>query len=205
MRRWTTLMWCAVWALAALPAAAQDPTAPADSAVVPAPPPPPPPRASWLSDRMSLRPGDLLTVVVDERTAARERVSKIATGNREQRGIIRATLDTDNMNYGVTTGLDKNSRDVGEANRQGDLTAVLSVRVVRLEDNGLARIQGSKHVTVDGRLQEVTIEGVIRTQDIERSNMIRSDRIAEAVITYKGKQIGPRSGILGSILGMLWP
>lgn len=200
MKRWILCITCGSLIALALPAWGQDAAAPPDTTA-----PPPPPRASWLSDRLYLRPGDLVTIVVDEKTAARERVSKIATGNRSQRGVIRADLDSDVMNYGVQTGLDKQSRDVGEANRMGDLTAVLSARVIRIDANGLAHIQGSKKVTVDGRLQEVAIEGDIRSQDIERGNLIRSERIADAVITYKGKQIGPRNGIIGGILGLLWP
>jgi flagellar L-ring protein precursor FlgH len=162
-------------------------------------------RASWTSDRIPLRVGDLLTVVVDEQTAARERVSRIATGNRGQDFDLGAVLNDDTQRYNIRTGIQSGSRDVGEANRAGDLTSVLSVRVTAIEPNGLARIEGSKQVTVDGRLQEVTLKGVIRPHDVQGVNAILSSRIAEAVITYKGKKIGPRTGIIGSILGILWP
>ena len=46
---------------------------------------------------------------------------------------------------------------------------------------------------------------MIRTEDVTCSNTVLSSRIAEAVITYKGKKIGPRTGILGKILAILWP
>jgi hypothetical protein len=29
--------------------------------------------------------------------------------------------------------------------------------------------------------------------------------VADAVITYKGKKIGPRTGILGKLLSIFWP
>jgi hypothetical protein len=35
--------------------------------------------------------------------------------------------------------------------------------------------------------------------------VVCSSNIADAVITYKGKKIGPRMGIAGRFLAMLWP
>ena len=70
---------------------------------------------------------------------------------------------------------------------------------------GVATIQGAKNVTVDGRAQLVEVRGLVRAEDISSANTIPSSRIADAVITYKGKKIAPRSGILGKILSILWP
>jgi flagellar L-ring protein precursor FlgH len=94
---------------------------------------------------------------------------------------------------------------VGEAGRSGDLTAVLTVRVVEVESGGALRIRGSRRVSVDGRLQTIDLEGWVRGEDVDGSNRVLSSRIADAVITYKGGKIGPRQGILGKVLGMLWP
>jgi flagellar L-ring protein precursor FlgH len=165
-------------------------------------------RAAWLSDRLPLRTGDVLTVVVDEQTAARERVSQVATGQRSQQADLNAGLATGTAVgpvKGFATGMDARSRDVGEANHQGDLTAVLSVRVTAIEPNGVARIRGTRQVTVDGRRQDITLDGVVRPEDISSSNTVLSGSIAEAVISYRGKKIGPRTGILGKILAILWP
>ena len=163
------------------------------------------PRASWLSDRMPLGPGDLVTVVVDEQTAARERVSRIADGNRSMNNRLNLDTPTGAQGAALQTGSLTNSRDVGEAGRVGNLTAVLTVRVVSVEPTGALRIQGHRRVTVDGRLQDIALDGVVRAEDVDGSNRVLSSRIADAVITYKGAKIGPRSGILGSVLGMLWP
>jgi flagellar L-ring protein precursor FlgH len=165
-------------------------------------------RAAWLSDRLPLRPGDVLTVLVDEQTAARERVSQVATGQRSQRANLNAGVPSNSRigpDKGFATGMDNTSRDIGEAGRQGDLTAVLSVRVTAIEPNGVARVHGTRRVTVDGRLQEITLDGVVRPEDVSPSNTVLSGNIAEAVITYRGKKIGPRTGILGKILSLLWP
>ena len=167
-----------------------------------------PARASWLSDRLPLRVGDVLTIVVDEATRANERVSTIATGDRSFRADLNAGVGEDAMvgpakSFG--SGVRNNSRDVGEAGRTGDLTTVLSVRVTAVESNGVARITGSKKVTVDGRVQDITLSGAVRAEDVSARRLVRSSSIADAVITYNGKNITPKRGILGRIVGILWP
>jgi flagellar L-ring protein precursor FlgH len=166
-------------------------------------------RASWVSDRLLLRTGDIVTVYVDESTAAREHVGQVATGDHGLNADLNAGLTNDDVRLGPQKSfgstLRTNSRDLGDASRSGDLVAVLSVRVTGIAPDGSAQIDGKKSVTVDGRTQEIALKGAIRPQDVEPGNKVRSDRIADAVITYKGKKIGPRLGIAGKILAMLWP
>jgi flagellar L-ring protein precursor FlgH len=165
-------------------------------------------RASWLSDRQPIRVGDLLTIVVDEQTQANEEVSNIASANRSQKASLGVGVDpTIRLGPGkqFSTGLESSSRDVGQASRQGDLVAVLSVHVVAIDAAGNAKIEGAKTVSVDGRKQEVALEGVIRPDDVGSDNTVSSSRVADAVISYKGKKIGPRQGILGKILSIIWP
>ena len=165
-------------------------------------------RASWFSDRRAFRVGDLIMVVVDERVAAKERSSRVASGSREQSMDLSAAADQlgiSDTELGFSTGLDRNSRNVGEANRQGDLTAFLGVRVMAMDANGNLEIQGERSVEVDGRTQQITVTGIIRAEDVSASNVVLSSRIADAVISYEGKDIGPSSGILGKLLSIFWP
>lgn len=165
-------------------------------------------RASWLSDRLPLRAGDLVTVVVDEQTAAREHVSNIAQGNRSQRADLNAGIGTDlavgpGKSFGA--GMRSDTRDVGDAGRSANFTAVLTCRVLEVSPNGIAKISGTKRTTIDGRVQDVTLTGSIRAEDVNVHNQVRSDAIVDAMLNFKGKKIGPRTGILGSIINILWP
>jgi flagellar L-ring protein precursor FlgH len=167
-----------------------------------------PPRAAWFSDRLPLRVGDILTVVIDEQAAANERVSTTASADRSQRARLGIGVDSA-VRLGpakdFSTSMTAASRDVGESGRQGNLNAVLTVRVTGLDPTGAAEIEGGKLVTIDGRKQEVRLKGVVRPEDVTASNLVSSSRVADAVITYKGKKIGPRSGILGKLLAIFWP
>jgi len=193
----------------AAPALAQ---APADSAAAtPVAPAAPRGRASWTSDRLPLRVGDLVTVVVDEQAEATEHVSRVSTGKRGTTASLKGNIDTggtsapSRYDVGLSTGFGGDSRDVGDAQRAGGLNAVLTVRVTGFESDGIARVEGKKQVTVDGRTQAVTLQGLVRSADVGAGNTIRSNRIADAVITYKGKKIAPNSSLVARLLGMVWP
>lgn len=220
-RRWTSLALPALLAIVfgaeamaqtATPATqspAATTAAAADSAGPPKPARLPATRASWLSDRVPLQVGDLITVVVDEQTAASERVSTVASGDRDLQARMNAGVTDTDVRLGPQksfgTGMRSGSRDVGEAGRTGDLTAVLTARVVALENDGVFKIEGKKSVIVDGRTQDLTVTGLVRAEDVSAGRQVLSGRLAEAVITYKGKKIGPRMGIAGKILSILWP
>jgi len=191
----------------ARPSAAQSD---ADTATTPAAPATPSHLQSWFSDRLPHHVGDLLTVVVSEQTAAREQVSRTATGNRQMALKLNANVNSGsgnptNIAADIASQKNNDSRDVGEANHTGNLTAVLTVRITAIEPTGMLQVSGSKKVTVDGRTQNIALTGVVRPEDVSADNRVSSDRIAETVITFKGKAIGPKNGIIGSVLGMLWP
>ncbi|MFZ5624803.1 MAG: flagellar basal body L-ring protein FlgH [Gemmatimonadota bacterium] len=165
-------------------------------------------RANWLSDRLPLRVGDLVTVVVDEQATAREKTDKTANDSRSQNASLNPNLG-ENVRLGPVkgfgTGLNAQSRTGGQITRQGDLAAVITVRVVELQPNGVAKVAGTKQVVVDGRKQDVTLTGLIRAEDVSYANTVLSSRVADATITYKGRKIGPNTGIIGKILSILWP
>ncbi len=164
-------------------------------------------RAAWLSNRPLLRAGDIITVILDEQTSARERTSWIASADRGQTANFNLDADGESVvgATGLRTGMQSNQRDQGEANRQGDLTGVLSAQIVSVAENGVARIEGNKKVTIDGRQQQMTLTGSIRLEDVAPSNVIHSSRIADATINYKGKDFSPKRGIIGKILAIIWP
>src|SRR5262245_47594343 len=74
-------------------------------------------RASWVSDRLLLRTGDIVTVYVDESTAAREHVGQVATGDHGLNADLNAGLTNDDIRLGPQKSfgstLRTNSRDLG--------------------------------------------------------------------------------------------
>jgi flagellar L-ring protein precursor FlgH len=166
-------------------------------------------RSSWLSDRRPLSAGDLITVVVDERTSASERTATTASGKRAQTNgagaSVKGAVEVGPYQGSFSTEMSRNSRDQGEHQRSRDLVGIITVRVTEVLDGGVVRIQGKRSVIVDGRPQDLTLSGLVRTADIGIDNVVLSSRIAEATILFRGKKIGPSSGLAGKLLGLFWP
>lgn len=169
---------------------------------------PPVRRGSWIFDRKVIPMGAIVTVVVDERTTARERTSNVASNDRRTSfGLAASSPDFTLPVTGgaVSSDRDASSRKLGETNRRGDLSSVFTVMVVGVEQSGMLRIGGTRTVEIDGRKQEWELSGLIRPEDVDAHNLIPSNRIANAVITYKGKEIGPDRSLISKILGIFWP
>ena len=171
-------------------------------------------RQSWTSDKPRLGIGDIVTILIDERTLA---AANLSDNNSETRkkglGLdveppgspgkpsvgIKATADFNN---------DGSSRKQGEATRKNTFESEMSARVIAVSPTGMLRIRGHKLVNVDKNMQDVTVTGWIRPQDIAiATNTISSARIADAEVNYaqKGALGKPRSGILSRIFGAIWP
>ena len=201
------LRWVGCWAaavlLAAVPARGQ--TASEGTAA------PRAPRADWTSDRRYFRPGDVITVLVDEYTLASADKSSAATEDRRRDAGLAANLrgrsPSAGVEAGVRTELDREFRARGQTTRRDRLTAELTARVVAIEPNGGLRIEGTKVITIDEHEQEITLRGVLRPEDVSAENVVESWRLADATISYRsnGKLERQGSGLLGRIIDWIWP
>jgi flagellar L-ring protein precursor FlgH len=169
--------------------------------------PPVVPRASWLSDRRMFTVGDVLTIIVDEQTAASERTGRNASSSRAQSAGLNAASGTSPAiaDIGFQNSLSQASDQSGRSDREGRLSATLSVRVAEIATDGGLVILGTREVSVDGRRQQMTLRGFVRPEDVSPQNVVLSSRIADAAISYRGNGIGPRRGILGGIAAIFWP
>jgi flagellar L-ring protein precursor FlgH len=165
------------------------------------------PRASWLSDRRMFTVGDVLTILVDEQTAASERTGRNASSSRGQSAGLNAASGANPaiVDIGFQNSLSQTSDQTGASGREGRLSATLSVRVAQIAPDGGLAILGTREVTVDGRRQQMTLRGFVRPEDVSPQNVVLSSRIADAAITYRGNGIGPRRGILGGLVAFFWP
>ncbi|OIQ93728.1 flagellar L-ring protein precursor [mine drainage metagenome] len=86
-------------------------------------------------------------------------------------------------NVGDTGGLTGNATSI----RSEAVTVNLAATIVQKLPNGNLVISGKQELRVNSELREVSIEGIIRPQDISSSNVISSSNIAEARIIYGGR------------------
>lgn len=200
--------------LAASPLAAQ---ARRDSVVVSPTAPPAalgarPARQSWTSDRRAFGVGDLVIVRLDEYTLA-------SASNRDDASSRRsADYDFQLITPGATAATApgasfeadrvNESRNRGDKSRQLRLQGEITARVMAVDPvTGVLQVKGTKTVGVDKDQQTITFAGNVRPQDLTGTNVIASSRVADARldIANKGSLGKPKSGIVGRLLGALWP
>ncbi|HLV26686.1 MAG TPA: flagellar basal body L-ring protein FlgH [Gemmatimonadales bacterium] len=170
-------------------------------------------RTSWTSSRSGFVVGDIITVLVDEATLASARKGVSATDRRRRNADFSLSTPGSSdapgtsMDAGFGTRNDAESIQRGESTRGTAFRTELGVRVMEVSPSGMLRVEGAKTVTVDEDVQEVSVSGWLRPQDVSPRNVVVSDRLADAEITFgsTGNLAKPRGGIIGRILGMIWP
>jgi flagellar L-ring protein precursor FlgH len=190
----------------AAPAAPRGPSAmpPADSAA----PHRKPPR-SWTADRRDFAIGDIITILVDENTAASAQKANTATDRKSRKMDFDATLPAPaaGKNAGIESSNNGESRQDGQATRGNHFVGEIAVKVVAIGKDGNLQIKGSKTVDVDKNKQVMTLSGTLRPQDVSTTDVAASSRIADAQLVYtvQGSLGKTRSGILTRVLGVVWP
>lgn len=166
------------------------------------------------ADQRARRPGDVLTILLQENTQARtssstetSKSSGIALPNPTLLGrpVTRGgvpILDTD-----VET--DTNFTGSGASEQTNQLDGFISARVIDVTPNGLLRVRGEKRLRINRGDETIVLTGLVRPEDIAPDNTVPSLRVADADIAYRGRgQLGQanQQGWLGRFFNSpLWP
>ena len=175
--------------LLAAPVAAQ-PTPPAE-APVEAPPAEARRPVSLYADLRAFQAGDLLTVILAERTSARREASSQVQSSASVGGSasVPATL-------GGAFGLDAQfgqNRDADSRTLQSDLlTGTITARVVSVDAAGNLTIEGERRLSVDGAAHTMRVRGTVRPTDVRTGNTVYSFQIAGADVEYAQEGGGPK-------------
>lgn len=143
------------------------------------------------ADLRASRPGDIVTIVVDEHASAvakgttkTNRASNVDASIGSAAGMVRPAL-----NGMLKAGSSQSLAGDGETTRENTLRATLTARVSEVLPNGFLVIEGTKNVTVNSETQTVAVRGVARPVDINTGNTVSSDRLALLEIKVNGKGV----------------
>lgn len=142
-------------------------------------------------DQKARRVGDVLTVLLAERTDASKKAST-KTSKESDTDIANPTLFGRPLSYkGVPIGaIGMNSSSEfagsGDSSQSNKLEGSISVTVAAVLANGNLVVRGEKNIELNQGAERVALEGIVRPADISPANTISSDRVADARITYNG-------------------
>ena len=132
--------------------------------------------------------GDILTIVLAERTQA----TKSTSQNTDRNGAVGLTppstgpfalFGASDLNMGGAQSF----KGSGQAAQSNALTGEISVTIAAAYPNGTMLVRGEKTVTLNRGEEIVRLSGLVQSADIGFDNRISSGRVADARITYTGK------------------
>lgn len=155
------------------------------------------------------RPGDILTILLVEKTDAAKKATTTQTKDNTV-AISNPTILGKPVNFGNgrNFAFDINgSREFqgqGESKQNNKLEGSISVTVSKVLSNGNMVVQGEKWITLNRGNEYIRLTGIVRPADISPENTIRSDRIANARIAYSGTGQVADSNVMGWFTRFFW-
>ena len=181
-------------------------TNPAPQVSVPMPQPPAEPRGrdslwqpgarSFFHDPRASRVGDIITVSVAVADTAKlsNQTSRSRTNSDDASltnffGLEKVPAVTAAGGGGqlVNMGSDSSNVGAGAVARSETVNMTLAALVTQVLPNGNMVIAGHQQMKINGELRDLTVTGIVRTEDITSSNTIDLTQIAEARINYGGR------------------
>lgn len=164
------------------------------------------------------KPGDLVTVLIDEQVSASSSASSNATRNSATTALTASALGQIDSRFnkaGIPWPVDINpaesaieSSGEGSAEQQGRIAGEVTAVVTEVLPNGLLSIRGYKRMELARGTQVVRLTGLVRPSDIQPDNTVRSRRLADADITFASKgelADASRAGWMNRALLRIWP
>ncbi|MBC6907404.1 flagellar basal body L-ring protein FlgH [Saccharophagus sp. K07] len=143
-------------------------------------------------DRKAGRLGDILTVVLTEKTVSKKS-SNVEITKESDVSIpgANASVLGNPVHFkglGLNTNLSSDREFSGEAGaaQSNNLIGDVAVSVVDVWPNGTLVVRGEKWLTLNQGDEVIRISGLVRPEDVRPDNTVLSTKVANARITYTG-------------------
>ena len=164
--------------------------------------PPPTPGSIWQAgsrladlarDVRASQVDDVLTIVVAEQASAvvtgatkTQRSSSTQNSVTALAGVTNAKGPLANLgNVSGSTQLNGQ----GSTSRTTTVSTNLTARVVHVLPNGGLLVEASKDIQINSEFQTITVRGVVRPADIDATNSVQSNRLADLEVQVNGKGV----------------
>ncbi|MBF0343036.1 MAG: flagellar basal body L-ring protein FlgH [Nitrospirae bacterium] len=173
---------------------------------------------SLYEDRRARRVNDLVTIKIVETIKANTKeettADKESNYNAALSNFFDVTSAAAGLNKGVatrpqlsTTNKDKFSGK-GEVKQEGSFLGSITARVIDVQPNGNLVIDSRKEITINYEKQILALQGIIRPDDVDASNSVQSQKIADVRLYLVGDgflQELQSPGWLGRLFGQVRP
>jgi len=141
---------------------------------------------SLTSDSRAFRPGDVVTVVLDEATQASKKADT-SFGKGSSVDVKPITIAGKVLKTDIGLAANRDFNGTATSTQQNTLQGAITAVVQEVLPNGLLRITGDKTLALNQGEEFIRLRGFVRAADIDRDNRVSSQRIADARIAYSGQ------------------
>lgn len=159
------------------------------------------------SDRKARRAGDILTVVLQEKTVSKKS-SNVDVSKQSDISIpevagaagtvLGKSVGLGGLSLGTNLSSDRDFKGEADAAQSNNLIGDVAVSVVNVWPNGTLEIRGEKWITLNRGDEFIRISGLVRPEDVTPDNTVLSTKVANARIAYSG------TGALADSSSMGW-
>ncbi|MBU1753351.1 flagellar basal body L-ring protein FlgH [bacterium] len=146
---------------------------------------------SFYADSKAKKKGDTVTVIISESSQASQKSSTKRAKDIGLNGAPDAAKagKANLLSFLPFTGVKAKSsfNGAGATTRTGLLNAMITVDVTEVMANGNLVIDGKRKLKINGDVEEISISGIVRPQDITSQNTVFSACISNAQIKYRGE------------------
>jgi flagellar L-ring protein precursor FlgH len=139
-------------------------------------------------DRRARLVGDVLTIVISEKTQA----GKQASSNAAKTSAIDSSISTvvglplkTFQGLGVNAEASTQYDDESKLNSSNTFSGNITVTVIEVLPNGNLVVAGEKQIALDKGTEYVRLSGVVQPDTIQAGNTVASAKVADARIEYR--------------------
>jgi len=139
-------------------------------------------------DRRARQVGDILTIVINEKTSA----GKDASSSGSKTGAVDSSISAVSklplktlQGLGMTGSSSAEYDDAASLSSSNTFSGTITVTVVEVLPNGNLAVSGEKQVALDKGVEYVRLSGVVQPDSIQAGNSVSSTKVADARIEYR--------------------
>lgn len=141
---------------------------------------------SMYADPKAHRTGDLLTVVLVERTSAQRESDWNNRSNASMGGSGNVAGGSSlSGHFGLDATFNKDARTYNQSIQRDLLSGTITAVVTHVDSTGNLVIAGERKLSVNGESHLLKVSGLVRPFDVQNNNTVLSYQIANAAIEYQ--------------------
>ncbi len=145
---------------------------------------------SLYRDIKANRVGDIITIILAENISGSSTSDARSASNSDGNasGAVSGNFLPFEPTFGSNVQVNYDSDERNLASQKQLLQGYLSAEIVEVTPGGNLRIQGTRRTVINGDVHEMSLNGLVRSTDVDNRNRVYSYRMANAEISYEKQE-----------------